>query len=360
MLYGCMCMLGVTVWGGPEICKNAWNHDVFLLTWGMVQLHELARSSWDKVPREGSGWGEGLGGQASESADGGSVGWRDTWLWVCPEFHGQLLTCHENGPHALHVLWIHPQISPKPCYHVINTYYHARCHIISWHVAEERALKVWQARRIGNVLLQWDGVPANLGTSYPLSRWIATCGPTRSSRTFQRFNGDSELKSWPCLAMHSFTFKAGSCIADLTLVQGQWWCLPLDETRNGQHCGWVLPLWHWIIVWFGKVWHLSSNQICQWHVFSWLLHPISLTASRTCGWGGGTGPVHHRTHTGEQMSGAGQHGGQCHQRDGWGAWRDSHSEPVDQRSTAHARVVSWPFWPINDLITNDFVLFLAS
>ena len=104
--------------------------------------------------------------------------------------------------------------------------------------AEDRALKVWQTRRIETVLMKWDGIPCNLGHIVPTIKVNSDMWTENEFKNLQRLNGDSELEPKPCheydimsrhsvmfghgiMMCHAFRFKAGSSIADRLLAQGE-------------------------------------------------------------------------------------------------------------------------------------------
>lgn len=102
-------------------------------------------------------------------------------------------------------------------------------------LAEDRALKVWQTRRIETVLMKWDGIPGNLGHIMPTIKVNSDMWTENVFKNLQRLNGDSELEPKPCHEYgimsrhsvmfgtwcHAFRFKAGSSIADRLLAQGE-------------------------------------------------------------------------------------------------------------------------------------------
>lgn len=81
-------------------------------------------------------------------------------------------------------------------------------------LAEDRALKVWQTRRIETVLMKWDGIPCNLGHIVPTIKVNSDMWTENEFKNLQRLNGDSELEPKPCheydiMSRHSVMFGHG-------------------------------------------------------------------------------------------------------------------------------------------------------
>lgn len=63
--------------------------------------------------------------------------------------------------------------------------------------AKDRALKVWQTRRVETVLMKWDGVPGNLGHILPTFKINSDLWTSDVAENLQRLNGDSEPEAKP-------------------------------------------------------------------------------------------------------------------------------------------------------------------
>ena len=90
-------------------------------------------------------------------------------------------------------------------------------------LAEDRALKVWQTRRIETVLMKWDGIPGNLGHIMPTIKVNSDMWTENVFKNLQRLNGDSELEPKPCheygiMSRHSVMFGHGVMHLDLRLA----------------------------------------------------------------------------------------------------------------------------------------------